>query len=55
MDPLPTEVLDVVDERFRAEDGTWVGTSGRARVIAYNGDELDESEVPYSVFDLTSP
>jgi iron(III) transport system substrate-binding protein len=53
--PLPTEVLDVVDERFRAEDGTWVGTSGRARVIAYNGDALDESEVPDSVFDLTSP
>ncbi|HEX6338242.1 MAG TPA: iron ABC transporter substrate-binding protein [Jiangellaceae bacterium] len=53
--PLPTDVLDVVDERFRAEDGTWVGTSGRARVIAYNGDALDESAVPDSVFDLTSP
>lgn len=53
--PLPTDVLDVVDERFRAEDGTWVGTSGRARVIAYNGDALDESEVPDSVFELTSP
>lgn len=53
--PLPTEVLDVVDERFRAEDGTWVGASGRARVIAYNSDALDESDVPDSVFDLTSP
>jgi iron(III) transport system substrate-binding protein len=53
--PLPTEVLDVVDERFRAEDGTWVGASGRARVIAYNSAALDESDVPDSVFDLTSP
>ncbi len=52
---LPGEVIDVVDERFRADDGTWVGTSGRARVIAYNGDELDEAEVPDSVFDLTAP
>ncbi len=52
---LPTEVLDIVDDRFQADDGTWVGTSGRARVVAYNADELDESEVPDSIFDLTAP
>lgn len=52
---LPSRPLDAVDERFRAEDGTWVGTSGRVRVIAYNADELAESDVPDSVFDLTAP
>jgi iron(III) transport system substrate-binding protein len=52
---LPSQPLDAVDERFRAEDGTWVGTSGRVRVIAYNADELAESDVPDSVFDLTAP
>jgi iron(III) transport system substrate-binding protein len=50
---LPDSVLDRVDEQFRDSEGRWVGTSGRARVIVYNTDELSESEVPDSVFDLT--
>jgi iron(III) transport system substrate-binding protein len=49
---LPSEVLERVDERFRDDDGRWVGTSGRARVLAYNTDELEEGDVPDSVFDL---
>jgi iron(III) transport system substrate-binding protein len=49
---LPAEVLERVDERFRDDDGRWVGTSGRARVLAYNTDELEEGDVPDSVFDL---
>jgi iron(III) transport system substrate-binding protein len=52
---LPQEVLDRVDASFRDPDGRWVGTSGRARVIAYNTDELSEDEVPDSVFELTDP
>ena len=52
---LPEDVLERVEERFRDPDGFWVGTSGRARVIAYNTDELSEDEVPDSVFDLTDP
>jgi iron(III) transport system substrate-binding protein len=50
---LPEELLEKVDERFRDPDGHWVGTSGRARVIAYNTEELTEDEVPDSVWDLT--
>ena len=50
---LPDDVLDRVDPRFRAADGTWVGTSGRARVLAYNIDALDEDDLPDSVLDLT--
>jgi len=52
---LPEEILDRVDKQFRDSDGRWVGTSGRARVIVYNTDELSEDEVPDSVFDLTDP
>ena len=40
---------------FRDADGRWVGTSGRARVLVFNTDELTEDEVPDSVFDLTDP
>jgi iron(III) transport system substrate-binding protein len=38
---LPGEVLDRVDAAFRAEDGSWLGLSGRVRVVTYN-DELVE-------------
>jgi iron(III) transport system substrate-binding protein len=53
--PLPQATLDKVPARFRAEDGDWVGVSGRVRVINYNADTMDESEVPDSVFDFTKP
>ena len=52
---LPDETLQLVGERFRADDGQWVGVSGRARVIAYNPDEVPEEEVPRSVLELTDP
>ena len=52
---LPEQVLEMVPERFRAEDGDWVGLSGRVRVIVYDGEKFDESELPNSVFDLTEP
>ncbi len=52
---LPDEILDRVPERFRDADGRWVGTSGRARVIAYNTEEVPEQEVPKTVSDLTDP
>ena len=48
---LPDDVLDAVDPGFRAADGVWVGTSGRARVLVYNTDLVDDP--PASVFDLT--
>ena len=52
---LPDDILDDVDELFRSRDGNWTGTTGRVRVLAYNTDELDEDDVPDSVFDLTEP
>ncbi|MPZ89128.1 MAG: extracellular solute-binding protein [Nitriliruptorales bacterium] len=52
---LPQELLDQVDERFRATDDTWVGASGRARVIVHNTDTIPEDEVPDSVLELTEP
>ncbi|AFG38396.1 iron ABC transporter substrate-binding protein [Spirochaeta africana] len=38
---------------YRSSTGRWVAGSGRARVLAYSPDRLDESEYPDSVFDLT--
>ncbi len=55
LDPLPQEVLDAVPARYRADDGTWIGTSGRARVIVYDPKQVAEQDVPDSVFELTDP
>jgi iron(III) transport system substrate-binding protein len=55
LEKLPQGVLDAVPARYRAEDGTWVGTSGRARVIVYDPRQVSEQDVPDSVFELTDP
>lgn len=53
--PLPQATLDRVDAAYRSTEGVWVGTSGRARVLAYNTDRVQEADLPTSVFDLTDP
>jgi iron(III) transport system substrate-binding protein len=51
--PLPAGVLKRVDQRYQAEDGTWVGVSGRARVMVYDPDQLTDDQVPDDVHALT--
>ncbi|WP_440990137.1 extracellular solute-binding protein [Haloarchaeobius baliensis] len=43
---LPDDIQEHVPSQYRADGGAWVGTSGRARTIPYNTDELSESDVP---------
>ena len=50
---LPDSVTNALDPRFVSPDGTWVGISGRARVLVYNTEELTEADLPTSVLDLT--
>jgi iron(III) transport system substrate-binding protein len=50
---LPGELLDQLEDRFRSPADGWVGTSGRARTIVYNTDEVTQDEVPDSILDLT--
>ena len=52
---LPASTLDQVDARFRSPDGRWVGISGRVRVLVYNTANVNPSDLPQSVFDLTEP
>ncbi|HYE80295.1 MAG TPA: iron ABC transporter substrate-binding protein [bacterium] len=53
--PLPSEVLDVVQPRFRDPGGRWVGVTGRARVIAYNTQRLKQTDLPRSVLEVAGP
>ena len=52
---LPETLTDRVDGRFRDPQRRWVGVSGRARVIAYNTDQVAKEELPESVFDVIAP
>ena len=49
------DVLSLVDEQNHSATGTWVGFSGRKRVLVYNTDEFSPETLPDSVFDLTDP
>lgn len=52
---LPDNVLSKVDRRFRSSNGEWVGTTSRARVVAYNTETLKKSDLPRSILDFTDP
>ena len=52
---LPQATLDKVDERFRADDGSWVGVSGRARVVAFDDRVHDAADMPDSIAAFTDP
>lgn len=52
---LPAEITDAVASEYTSRDGSWVGLTGRARVIAYDSERLSEDQVPGDVFALTDP
>lgn len=53
--PLPADVLRLVPARYRDPEGRWVGVTGRARVVAYNREAVERSELPASPFGFTAP
>jgi iron(III) transport system substrate-binding protein len=46
------DVLDLVQPAYRANDGTWVGLSGRQRVVVFNQDTVTPADLPDSIEDL---
>jgi iron(III) transport system substrate-binding protein len=53
--PLPAAAVGAVPAVYQAQDGTWTGVTGRARVIAYDSEQVAADQVPQSVFELTDP
>ena len=49
---LPAATLEKVDPRFHADNGTWIGLSGRQRVLVYNPNVTDPATLPTSILDL---
>ena len=50
---LDADLLNLIDPAYRAADGTWMGVSGRVRVLIYNPENV--TELPSSVLDLAGP
>ncbi len=50
---LPDDVQAAVDPAFVSQDGLWIGTSLRARVLVYNSDMLTEDDLPGDIWALT--
>jgi iron(III) transport system substrate-binding protein len=50
---LDADVLNLIAPEYRAADGTWMGVSGRVRILIYNPEKV--TELPSSVLDLASP
>lgn len=55
--PISQETLTQVPPRFAAEDGSWVGISGRARTVVYNTDEISDpaTQLPNDLMGFTDP
>lgn len=52
-EPLPEDVLSLVDSRFSDGEGRWVGITARSRVLVYNPDLVEEP--PATIWELTEP
>ena len=50
---MDSSVLNLVNDDHRGANGTWIGFSGRKRVLVHNLDSVPTAELPTSVFDLT--
>ena len=57
LDMLPNDIMERSLPSFSSPDNLWVGISGRARVLAYNPEKVEELglELPDSILDLTAP
>ena len=52
---LPDNLTNLVDSRFAAPNHSWVGVSGRARVIVYNTEVLSPEDLPEDLWGFTDP
>lgn len=51
---VPDDVRDRVEDQYVADDGNWIGVTGRQRVLVYNQELVDDEELPDSVDDLVT-
>ena len=52
---LPEDVIAMTPDWARSDDGTWVGITGRARVVVYGTEALTEADLPDDLWGFTEP
>lgn len=52
---LSSDVTSLVSDANVGGDDSWVGITGRQRVLVYNTDMVDNADLPSSVMELTDP
>ena len=52
---LPGEISEQVDPSFRSPTGSWVGTTGRTRVVVYNTNTMSPETLPADIWAFTEP
>ena len=50
---LNSDIISLVNQDNSATNNTWVGVTGRQRVLVYNVDQVAAPDLPESIFDLT--
>ncbi|MCD6389201.1 MAG: extracellular solute-binding protein [Desulfobulbaceae bacterium] len=53
--PYVSPSAEDIPAQFKDVDGFWTGFAARARVLVYNTDLLEESELPESILELAEP
>ena len=53
LEKIPGELLSMLPAQLHNSEGTWIATSGRARVMAYSTVRVDADQLPESIFGLT--
>lgn len=52
---LPDDVTNLVPPEYTSQDGSWVGLTGRARVVVYDSQAVTADEAPTDVSELLDP
>ena len=52
---LPASLLEKVASGYRSQDGSWLATNARARVLAFSTERTSASELPSSISQLSDP
>ena len=52
---LPAEITDRVDPAFTSYDDSWVGITGRARVIVYDSETIEQEDLPTTADEVVAP
>lgn len=53
--PLPPDVTGAVPADYTSQDGSWVGLTGRARVVAYDSQTVTAEQAPGDIRTLVEP